>query len=279
MKRYKESSGELGQEIKLIGIKKYIDAFDEKRKIIRKIIKKKLIIFSGLLLVFIGGVVVTNITNNPVFICVGLSTFIGGSGTLKIIDYKEEKKLINKKYSIAFSNEMDNDFLMDYSKKQSKEFTNSDSYYTDSYKKFKEENIRFYTDKTSNISLVDNSFYNKEESILNIVKVIDSYYEIYKLPPFKLTNKQWDTLVDMIYEYVEKEEYYNTLLQLVKFTFADILINGSNKIILKDFIRNLCYIDYLKKDQKLSLQNRLGKVVDETIVPFKDSEIKEDKRK
>lgn len=91
MKRYKESSGDLDQEIKLMGIKKYIDAFDEKRKIIRKIIKKKLIIFSGLLLVFIGGVVVTNITKNPVFICVGLSAFIGGSGTLKIIDYKEEK--------------------------------------------------------------------------------------------------------------------------------------------------------------------------------------------
>lgn len=73
-----------------------------------------------------------------------------------------------------------------------------------------------------------------------------SYYEVYDLPPFKVSNRELNNYVEIINDYLiekdilEKDIYiYDIITFILKYTLSNILINHKKVITIKDLINNI----------------------------------------
>lgn len=73
-----------------------------------------------------------------------------------------------------------------------------------------------------------------------------SYYEVYDLPPFKVSNRELNNFVEITNDYLiekdilEKDIYiYDIITFILKYTLSNILINHKKVITIKDLINNI----------------------------------------
>lgn len=129
-------------------------------------------------------------------------------------------------------------------------FKNIDNYYSNGFKLF---NANYKPDKqledsilekNHNIKLLKNKeeIINKNEAIIKVIKEIDIYKIAYNLPKLTISNKDWDILVNSVYNFLVNEsrqnEYYEILSFLVQFTFAKCIVKKLN-ISMIEFVNSL----------------------------------------
>ena len=107
---------------------------------------------------------------------------------------------------------------------------------------------------------------SKEETMMQLVKEIDTYKLAYKLPPLKISNKQWETFFDITYSFfVQKgieKKFYTSISEIGKFVYAKAMVENNKNITIYIFIDNLNYLKFqeknlIKKQEIESLQKEL----------------------
>lgn len=145
-------------------------------------------------------------------------------------------------------------------------FDDIDNYYSDDFKLFKDN----YKDdklaeKFSNLALLNNKkeLLNKDNSIIKVIKEIDIYKIVYKLPELTISNKEWDILVNNIYNFLLNEssqsKYYEILSFLVQYTFAKCMVKKLN-ISMFEFVDSLeDILPDFNKHKVIKLQKKILK--------------------
>ena len=100
-----------------------------------------------------------------------------------------------------------------------------------------------------------------------------SYYEVYDLPPFKVSNRELNNYVEIINDYLiekdilEKDIYiYDIITFVLKYTLSNILINHKKVITIKDLINNIDCLNS-KYFNKTNIRELKGILLEE----FKDN--------
>lgn len=116
-----------------------------------------------------------------------------------------------------------------------KEYINSVS---DDYKKYREIiNKQRMSDKC------DIEILSLDESVSEISRHLDIYYEAYKLPKMQITNEEWDLFFDSIYEVFRKKEitsvYYQSLSTFIRSVLSRILLSKCETLTIEEILKHL----------------------------------------
>lgn len=158
-------------------------------------------------------------------------------------------------------------------------FEDIDNYYSDDFKLFNanykpnkqlEDSI---LEKKPNIKLLKNKeeIINKNEAIIKVIKEIDIYKLVYNLPKLTISNKEWDILVNNVYNFLVNEsrqsEYYEILSFLVQFTFAKCIVKKFNISMvefvnsLKDILPDFSRSKVIKLQKKILEEYKKNKII------------------
>lgn len=84
---------------------------------------------------------------------------------------------------------------------------------------------------------------NKEETMIQLAAEYRTYKTAYKLPEFKVRNKEWDLLFDTMYDRLKELSLEDRLYELMSFTqryvFADSLVNKRKEITIHSYLNQL----------------------------------------
>lgn len=188
---------------------------------------------------------------------------------------KDEEKTIEQILEEGIGKSEDKDFYTEDTKDAIDRIENeseSEKKYRETLKKQKEQLEKF----NSKFKIVG-EYLNKDETMAQIAIEIDAYCEIYNIPSIFLNDNEWENFIDILYKFfLEKgleTEFYNLTSELVRYTFAKVLINKTNSIDLSDFIGNLYYLQnsQINKREILNLQKKIkSKIQDTKITNFTD---------
>ena len=146
-----------------------------------------------------------------------------------------------------------------------------DSYfYTDSYKDELEnaddeyiEYDVFYDEKS------------KDEVMIEVVSLLDSYKEKYKVPTVRIGNREWDILFEEVYNfYTEYDLNYffeQDMLMLNRLAISRSLLYNKRYLDISDYINSFNYLDsmVLTKGEKKTLNKRVDMLCDkEKVIPM-----------
>ena len=129
-----------------------------------------------------------------------------------------------------------------------KHLTDND-FYTDEYR-------RIVLDLNNTNNFNDNKYIevgvqylakSRDEVMVNVVNLLDKYCEIYKVPPIKIGNKEWDILFNETYKfYTEYDlEYFfeQDMLALNRLAVSRTLLYQKNSLDISDYINSFNYLD------------------------------------
>lgn len=188
---------------------------------------------------------------------------------------KVEEKTIEQILEEGIGKSEDKDFYTEDTKDAIDRIENeseSEKKYREALKKQEEQLEKF----NSKFKIVG-EYLNKDETMAQIAIEINAYCEIYNIPSIFLNDNEWDNFFNILYNFfLEKgleTEFYNLTSELVRYTFAKVLINKSTSIDLSDFIGNLYYLQnsQINKREILNLQKEIkAKIQDAKITNFTD---------
>lgn len=296
----------LNSEIQLVQMEKFINDFDNAmKKDLRSRLKKVALIIGPLTLSLIGFL----IFKNPTWIIIGTSItsisgivtlskdFINDIKSLNLDNHKSNSNIINieqeenvdKILQEGIGKEKNEDF---YSEKYKSVRKKEESYVeTEEQKKYRdalEKQQRQINKNYPNLKIVgnDENYLTKEETMVQIVREIDTYTVAYNLPSLEISNNQWDLFFDATYNFFEKKgivkDFYNAMSQVGRFVFAKTLLNKKNKISIYDFVKNLYYLENQEiKKQEIAIlqQDILSKLPSAKIININFSDYTTEKRK
>ena len=202
----------------------------------------------------------------PYGACIGLSIIllspiplVVGSAYLAIItlvkQIKDEKDFVNqlnRKYNISpnvtFIHEEDQEMEYDFLNKPIITKTDKDYY--------SEEFQSYLNKETTPIITIVGQKNNIEESTIEEEKTIGkiptmerisdeyrTYSRVYKLPPLKISNKEWELLFDTMYhqfeEYGIEELFYEYASALQRYVFAYALVKNTPSITIYSYLEQL----------------------------------------
>ncbi len=285
----------LDSEIQLIQMEKFINDFD---KSMNKSIKnsfKNLLYFLLPILVGIIGII---IFPNPITLalCMSLVTI-----TVTINQIVESKKIFNKQNKNVFKS--DKIFYVEEEKdieqvleegignKEGKDFytenikTAMNS--TDIGEKSKyEEALEKQKLKGKTFKILEkeeNIFLNKDETMIQLVRELDFYCDVYNIPQLKISNNDWEKFFAILYKgFIEKQvedKFYESMSLICRFTLAKALINNLKNITIKDFIDNLYYLEkeystndvtFSKKEILIFQKKIISSIYHPKIIEFQD---------
>lgn len=211
----------LDNTIFLVKLKKIIDDLESKIHKQMKILKVKLIIFSIPVLTM----VINLLTIKSLAIMLVSLVAVGSLGIgSEIVDMiKDLKNPDIEDDEIKIDKRVDSDF------------------YSPQYTKFLSETSE--EELGVNLEVIDNSYLEKEDAILQVVREIETYTLAYQLPPLKLSDESWDKLFDILYGiFVAKgceNDYYDRLSFFVRYVFSKVLLDGEKEITVDTFIENI----------------------------------------
>lgn len=270
----------LNEEIQLLQMEKFIDDINTTMKRDFKKRFKKLAFGVGPLIVAIIGYL---IFKNPLIIVVGAGfTGVGGITILTKDLIKDIKEVTPKNQTSQnvtnITEEKDIDQILQEGIGKNK----GEDFYTENYKSLlqemenhveteQEKKYREILEKqhmkgsSSKIKPATNNeeILNKDETMVQIVKEIDSYTMAYNIPPLEITNQHWDIYFDSVYELFMKKgiesKFYAFMSQVERITLSKSLLNKERTINIYDFIDNLHYLECeeMKGNEILSLQKEL----------------------
>ncbi len=241
----------LSEEIAITQLEDYITTFDNKMS--KQFNKDKKAFFKAFI-PFIIGIILTLVTQNPLFISIGTFSF-GVSAIIKNIkdDIEHDRNfnrylsnIGNKSKIISLENDEPIDLFVRKGRIINK---NSSDFYTPEYKSFMEEQRELTEDdrdkckiKKENIP-VDELELCKDDTMERIVYEYDVYCTIYNLPPMSITNKEWDTLFEVMYNKLKEKgienELYKYMSFLQRYTFAYALLHHQQSINVYSFLNQM----------------------------------------
>ncbi len=178
------------------------------------------------------------------------------------------KPIISQKESDFLSKEMKT--LMDEPRKPTLHIIKP---ITDSEKK-EEINEPLIEEDKEHPKLPEGYGMSKEEVMIELATQYRVYKRIYELPEFKVSNKEWDILFDVMYnrlaELSLENEYYNYMSFLQRYTFAYSLVTKRKEINIGTYISQLhmfakvgfSELDISSIEEEIRSQLNPSKVVD-----------------
>lgn len=254
----------IDEEVELIQIQNYIHDVD---RVLKKNVKRSIkawIIISAPFLVSIAGYLITsNLT--VLFAGFGLTmtgTLIHSLIEEKVIKRPKKGNIIN----IDSLNGEEKDIADVLSKNNILEKKGPDFYREEIAKRMelmpKKRNNNPEINKPK-LTILDNSFPSKDETMVQIVKEIDMYFAAYKLPPQQINNDDWDIYFDVCYRFFEikgfEKVFYDSMSKIVKLSLARILVNKKREINIKDYIFDLNQLELqgFTQDEISTIKNEI----------------------
>ena len=255
----------LEEEIELVQMENYVN---ETEYCLKKKIKKCLVYIIPISISIIGMIIFPH--PNTL-----LSGIILTSGVLTINHFLEPVESPNANQNNCYNNS-----YHDKEKENSDQILTKcmdenymEEYYTELYQevvKYEEtEEERKYREaverqnlKNFNIHLLDRKkcFLNKNETMKQIIDEIELYRVIYKLPPIIISNHQWDNFFDILYNlFLEKGvqyQFYESVAEIFRYTFARALVNKSDSININSFVENLYFLQKGYGDFNINLKEK-----------------------
>jgi len=297
-KRGKKEIKTLDSAIQLVQIEKFINDFNNAmKKDLRNSVKKVLLLVGPFMLSLIGYL----IFKNPTLLVIGTSiTGVGGIVTLSKDFIKDMKSLNSNNYKsnsniINMEQEKDVDEILQegigkakgedfYSEKLQSAIKKIEAHVeTEEEKKYREalekQQQKQLNKNYPNLEIVGNNvdYLDKEETMVQVVREIDTYTVAYNLPPLEISDSQWDLFFDITYNFFEKKgiekDFYDLMSKVGRFVFSKSLLNKKNKINIYDFVRNLRYLENQEiETQEIAIlqQDILSKLSSTKIVNFSD---------
>lgn len=239
----------LSEEIAISQLEDYVTTFDKK---MAKQFSKDKKAFLKALIPFVLGIVLTIITQNPLFISVGTFCF-GASAIIKNIkdDIEHDRNFnrylnnIGKKSKVI---SLENDEPVDIFVRKGRIITKKGSdFYTPEYKTFIEEQKEYIQDERDKEQIEDTSYNElelcKDDTMKRIVYEYDVYCTAYNLPPMPITAKEWDALFDVMYNKLKEKgienELYKYMSFLQRYTFAYALLHNQPSIDIYSFLNQM----------------------------------------
>lgn len=286
----------LDSEIQLAQIEKFVNDFDNAvKKDLRNELKYVALIVGVSVLSLVG----LFIFKKPIIAIIGTSiTSISGIVTLSkdyIKDTKsfnpnnhktnsniiniERKEDVNKILHNGIGKAKSEDFYSEKYKFALKKETYVETEEQKKYKETLEKQQKQKNKNYSNFKIIENdkNYLDKEETMIQIVREIDTYTFAYNLPPLKISNSQWDLFFDTTYNFFVKKgidkEFYNSMSQVERFVLAKALLNKQNNINIYDFVKNLYYLEkeeIPKQEITILQQDMLSKLPTTKNINFSD---------
>lgn len=156
-----------------------------------------------------------------------------------------------------------------------------DFYNQDDYLLSEEEEkfYKAYEKSQVSFSLYEEESLSQEDAISVLCEDISKYFSVYKIPKFKIKNKEWDLLFDTIYDFIAepKSDYYDVLSILMRNACVRAMIYGERRITLRFILDQLdCLCDYFSIEKSEYLKNKILDSSKPSIVPsdkFKKKQI------
>lgn len=270
----------LDLEMLLVQLDKFDKDFNNAmKKDLKKGFKRVALILGPLLLSYISFL----IFKKPTLLIIGTSiTGVGSIATLSIDFIKDMNKTkLNNNNSNITNIKQDED--LEQILEESIDKTIVEDFYSEDFKSVKEkkelEGLNNYQqDVIPDFKVVEdnNSYLNKDDTMVQIVKEIETYSVIYNIPPLEISSRQWDLFFDITYSFFEKKglekQFYGWMSQIERFVFAKSLLNKQKQITIYDFIKNLYYLEenkQIKKQEIITLQQEIiSKLSSVKIVDF-----------
>lgn len=295
MKKIKKNKAKeiknLNPEMQLIQMEKFTNDFDKAvKKELKKDIKNLVIILISVFALIVGYF----IFNSTLLLILGVGIMSSASIIKLTKDFINNIKNINgHQYNGALSEDnpeeeksVEQILEEGIGKKEDKDF------YTQQYKAIVErvetENERKYREALEKqlIKRKENSnpklksvggFLDKDETMIQIATEIDIYCKAYNIPSIIITDNEWKDFINILYKtFLEKgleSNFYKAISELVRFTFAKVLINKSNEIGLSDFIENLYYLrnsQFETKELSILQKEIKSKIQSKKFIDFTD---------
>jgi hypothetical protein len=267
VRKEEEGVNSLDIEFSIAQLEKYINDFDTAMKKENKKAIKRLIL--GLIPMVLG-VIATVISGNLTFLVIGTSCTTVGATGYELASYRKEINKIKKgtynfkndNFDIKPPEEKDVDQVL------SEEIISESArdFYSEEYKAVLKEMEKDPNPTTPDLRVIDNNknYLSKKETMIRIAKEIDIYYMAYKLPPMKITEKEWVAFFDTLYRiFTEKgieKEFYDSMSELSRMTFAKALVHKGREINLNNFISNLHVLEFcngIKKDEMTDIKKKI----------------------
>ena len=256
----------LKSEIKLIQIEKFVNDFDNTmNKELKSRFKTVILVTGPLILSLIGFLIL----KNPTLLVIGTSiTGVGGIINISKEFIKELKSLSSNSPKtnsniIKIKQDTDVDKILEDGIGKEKD----EDFYSQEFKSALKEEKKYketleIQQNNPKLKILNNKsdYLNKDKAIRQILEEIDTYRVIYNLPSLKISNSQWDIFFDIMYNFFEnkglQQDFYQSISQIVRLTFAKSLLNKKNEIGLPDLSENLYYLEnkLIKKAEIVSLQ-------------------------
>ena len=277
-KKQESEARDLDLQIQLTELKDFMDKFDSaQKKDMKRRLRNIAICFAPTLLLAIPAIIFAN----PSFFAIGAG--ITGIGFSAVI-IKDSIKESNKPQKIIKQRENPNLHLLDddpdeilhrgIGNSRGKDFytTEMKAYINGELKRDETEGQRRYREavarqnQTPNLEIVSSpkKGLNKEETMAQLVSdIYNTYCVIYNIPPLEISNQQWDTYFDILYDYFTQKgienQFYETMSSVLSFILSSSLVHHDREITIQTFIDGLENLIYSKIDKNdiLMLQNKI----------------------
>lgn len=261
-KKYQRPIKSLSDEIFIVQFDNYCRNIDEtvKRENHRNL-KQAAIIYIPFALLIASSL----ITSSTLPFIIGIAYTGIGTIVKLTIDTKRDVEAL-KKISLPSNSpfpKKDDDTLLNAANKKIIQVHESD-FYTPEYK----EAVANVSKEDVKINQGPMLIYNKEETIERISYEIDAYTDAYKIPPFKISNEEWDCFFDTFYDFlkdieIESKYYYDLLSQLIRYSLSATLVNKNYNFTIYSLLNNLSVLECCgipKKDLENIRQEVISKL-------------------
>lgn len=234
-----------------IAITKFAKAVDKIDKPLMKMFKKDMltvgIIFST------TAIFVTLILSGITWLMPVFAGLVGSFGIYTIFSNAIKDRKIHKKIEsgeissedlannfdeIMLSEELGVDFKFDYDSEEAFDFEKN---YTEDFKEFINETKDDEKANNPRLKLVGANYdLTIDEVKEKLVKELDAYYNAYKIPPLTISNKEWDIIIDELYNSFKKKSKEKYFADYMSLFLRRVLVNG-----IIDKPKSIGYIEFV----------------------------------
>lgn len=146
--------------------------------------------------------------------------------------------LANNFDEIMLSEELGVDFKFDYDSEEAFDFEKN---YTEDFKEFLKENKEEEKTDKPILKLVGANYdLTIDEVKEKLVKELDVYYNAYKIPPLTISNKEWDIIIEELYDSFKKKDKQKYFADYMSLFLRRVLVNG-----IIDKPKSIGYIEFV----------------------------------
>ena len=185
------------------------------------------------------------ITKNPMYLT-GIAFGAAGIGFYTIVkDFIRDMKQMKRIYNNPGS-------LVNTPKKQNKQKRKSIDEIEKEYRTVKYSRLIQETNQSNNkiktniipeieIELDEESLEYTGNIITSLKKELNIYYSMYDLPPFIIKDEELEIVIEELQNAYKDKKIYNTLIELIKITLSNSMIESSEDISINELINSFKY--------------------------------------